>query len=74
MAKKSSSKSGGGKSKVTGMSAEDHRKMANTLNAKARIHRAMANTLNAKARIHHAKADLAEALNPPKKSSRIVNY
>lgn len=52
MAKKSS---GGAKAKPKGaMSAEDHRKVANTLQAKARI--------------HHAKADLAEALNPPKRS------
>lgn len=58
MAKKSSSKGGGGtKAKAKGvMSADDHRKVANTLQAKARI--------------HHAKADLAEALNPPKKSTR----
>lgn len=56
MAKKSSGKGGGGgKAAPKGaMSAEDHRKMANTLQAKARI--------------HHAKADLAEALHPPKKS------
>jgi hypothetical protein len=38
-----------------GMDADDHRKIANTLQARARI--------------HHAKADLAEALNPPKKGS-----
>lgn len=55
MTKKSGGKGGGGKSKGS-LSAEDHRKMANTLQAKARI--------------HHAKADLAEALNPPKKSTR----
>jgi hypothetical protein len=58
MAKKAASKGGGsGRPKPKGaMSAEDHRKVANTLQAKARI--------------HHAKADLAEALNPPKKSTR----
>jgi len=51
MAKKAS---GGSKPKPKGaMSADDHRKVANTLQAKARI--------------HHAKADLAEALNPPKR-------
>lgn len=55
MAKKSASKGGGSKSAKV-LSADDHRKMANTLQAKARI--------------HHAKADLAEALNPPKKSTR----
>lgn len=54
MAKKSSGKSASTKAKA--MTADDHRKVANTLNAKARI--------------HHAKADLAEALNPPKKSTR----
>jgi hypothetical protein len=55
MAQKSSS--GGHKAKPKGaMSAEDHRKVANTLQAKARI--------------HHAKADLAEALNPPKRKNR----
>lgn len=56
MAKKSGGKSGStGKTKPKGaMSADDHRKVANTLQAKARI--------------HHAKADLAEALNPPKRS------
>lgn len=54
MTKKSGSKSRGAKPK-TSMSAADHRKIANTLNAKARI--------------HHAKADLAEALNPPKPGS-----
>lgn len=61
MAKKSSGKSGGSKSTSKGgMSADDHRKVANTLQAKARI--------------HHAKADLAEALNPPKKGPRISSY
>lgn len=50
MAKKTS----GGKSKG-GMTAADHRKVANTLQAKARI--------------HHAKADLAEAMHPPKKGA-----
>lgn len=54
MAKKSSGKSGGRKAGPKGgMSAIDHRKMASTLSAKARI--------------HSAKADLAEAMNPPKK-------
>lgn len=54
MANKSSGKGGGGsKAKPKGvMTAEDHRKVASTLQAKARI--------------HNAKADLAEALNPPK--------
>lgn len=51
MAKKSGSKS---KPKA-GDSAAHHRKMADTLYAKARI--------------HSAKADLAEALNPPKPGS-----
>jgi len=45
-------KPAGGKSKGT-VSATDHRKMADTLYAKARI--------------HSAKADLADAQNPPKK-------
>jgi hypothetical protein len=36
-------------------------------------HRKIANTLQAKARLHHAKADLAEALNPPKKT-KILGY
>lgn len=40
------------------MSAEDHRKIANTLQAKARI--------------HHAKADLHEAQNPPKGKSNLI--
>lgn len=57
MAKKPSGK-GGGKPKA--MSADEHRKLANTLQAKARI--------------HQAKADLAEALNPPKKSTRSYPY
>ncbi len=54
MAKKSG---GGSKSKAPkgAMTADDHRKVANTLQAKARI--------------HHAKADLQEAMNPPKKST-----
>lgn len=58
MTKKSSGKStGAAKTKAkSAMTAQDHRKVANTLQAKARI--------------HHAKADLAEALNPPKKSTR----
>lgn len=59
MAKKSSGKSGGSKAKA-GMTAESHRKIANTLQAKARI--------------HHAKADLAEALNPPKPGSMRRGY
>lgn len=59
MTKKSASKGGSGvKSKA--MTADAHRKVANTLQAKARI--------------HHAKADLAEALNPPKKSTRGCIY
>lgn len=41
------------------MSAEDRRKIANTL-------------LQAKARIHHAKADLHEAQNPPKGKSNLI--
>jgi len=53
MAKKSGGGSGKGKPKHA-MSADDHRKMANTLHARARI--------------HDAKADLAYAKNPPKKS------
>lgn len=61
MAKKASGKGGGDKAKPKGsMSADDHRKVANTLQAKARI--------------HHAKADLAEALNPPKKGSTRYPY
>lgn len=61
MAKKSSGKAGGNaKAKSeSAMTAEGHRKIANTLQAKARI--------------HHAKADLKDALNPPKKS-RIHPY
>ena len=59
MAKKSSSK-GGGSKPAKGMSADEHRKVANTLQAKARI--------------HHAKADLAEALNPPKKPKGAYPY
>lgn len=60
MAKKSGGKSGGAAKSKGAMTAEGHRKIANTLQAKARI--------------HHAKADLAEALNPPKKSNRIIGY
>lgn len=49
----------GGKSKADkpkgGVSAAEHRKIAETLYAKARI--------------HSAKADLAEALDPPKAGS-----
>lgn len=41
-------------SKPKGMSADDHRKMAETLSAKASL--------------HHAKARVLEAQNPPKKS------
>jgi len=59
MAKKSGGKSKAEKPKSS-MSAEEHRKMANTLQAKARI--------------HHAKADLAEALNPPKPGSMKRGY
>ena len=54
MAKKAGGKSKAAKSKA-GDSAAEHRKMAETLYAKARI--------------HSAKADLAEALNPPKPGS-----
>jgi hypothetical protein len=54
MTKKSSGKSKAGKPKG-GVSAAEHRKMAETLYAKARI--------------HSAKADLAEALDPPKPGS-----
>lgn len=60
MAKKSGSSKGGGSKSSKGLTAADHRKMANTLNAKARI--------------HSAKADLAEAINPPKKPSRGCLY
>lgn len=60
MAKKSGSKGNAGGKSSKGMSADDHRKVANTLQAKARI--------------HHAKADLAEALNPPKKPTRGCIY
>lgn len=62
MAKKSSGKSSGsGKAKPKAvMTAEDHRKME-------QMH-------HAKARLHGAKADMADALNPPKKSGRIVGY
>lgn len=62
MAKKSNSKGGSGaKAKPkTAMTAEGHRK-------KEQMHHAMA-------RLHGAKADMADALNPPKKSSRIVGY
>lgn len=59
MAKKSSGKSGG-KAAKTVMTAENHRKIARTLQAKASI--------------HHAKADLAEALNPPKPGSMRRGY
>jgi hypothetical protein len=51
MAKKSKPASSAAKPK-SGMSAEDHRKIANTLQAKARI--------------HHAQADLHDAQHPPK--------
>lgn len=54
MPKKSHGKGGRVVSKVS-LSAVDHRRIANTLQAKARL--------------HHAKADLAEALNPPKKGA-----
>lgn len=62
MAKKSSGKGGSAtKSKSDGaMTAEGHRKIANTLQAKARI--------------HHAKADLHEALHPPKKNKHSFPY
>jgi len=50
---KSGNKSKGGSVKPKSMSAADHRKMAETLNARARI--------------HHAQADLMDAKNPPKK-------
>jgi hypothetical protein len=56
MAKKSSSKGSSGKAPKA-MSADEHRKMAQTLNAKARI--------------HSAKADLADAMNPSKKKSNM---
>lgn len=59
--KKSGGKSDGsakGKSGKSAMTAEDHRKTANTLSARARI--------------HHAKADLADALNP--KKSKLTPY
>ena len=54
MAKKS-----GGKSKASKPKGGDG----------AAHHRKMADTLYAKARIHSAKADLADALNPPKPGS-----
>jgi len=62
MAKKATSKGGhAAKAKPKGdMDADGHRKIANTLQAKARI--------------HHAKADLADALNPPKKSKGNYPY
>lgn len=62
MAKKSSGKGGSGaKTKPkAAMTADTHRKME-------RMH-------HAKARLHGAKADMADALNPPKKSSRIIGY
>ncbi len=56
MAKKSSSKGSGNKASKA-MSADDHRKIASTLQAKARI--------------HSAKADLADAMNPSKKKSNM---
>lgn len=56
MAKKSSGKGGSVKSNGS-LSPGEHRKIANTLQARARL--------------HHAKADLAEAKNPPKKGSRL---
>ena len=59
MTKKSSGKSKAAKPKA-GDSATDHRKMAETLYAKARI--------------HSAKADLADALNPPKSGSMKRGY
>jgi hypothetical protein len=55
MAKKPSK--GGGKPK--GMSADDHRKMAETLSARASL--------------HHAKARVLEAKNPPKKDKGSYN-
>lgn len=54
MAKKSSGKGSGDKSKG-GMSSAEHRKMAETYYAKARL--------------HNAHADLKDAKNPPKKST-----
>jgi hypothetical protein len=54
MQKKSGGKSKAGKPKGSASAAE---------------HRKMAETLYAKARIHSAKADLAEALDPPKPGS-----
>jgi hypothetical protein len=54
MSKKSSGKGSGSKSK-TGMSAAEHRKLAETFHAKARL--------------HSAHADLKDAKNPPKKGT-----
>lgn len=54
MAKKSSAKGGSGKSKG-GLSATEHRTMAETFYAKARL--------------HSAHADLKDAKNPPKKGT-----
>lgn len=54
MAKKSSGKASAGKSKG-GMSAAEHRRMAETFHAKARL--------------HSAQADLKDAKNPPKKGA-----
>jgi len=54
---KSGKKGGGSKSKTDAkpMSAQDHRKLAETHHARARL--------------HSAKADLMDAKNPPKKNT-----
>lgn len=54
MAKKPSGKDGAGKTKA-GMSAAEHRKLAETYHAKARL--------------HSAHADLKDAKSPPKKGT-----
>jgi hypothetical protein len=56
MTKKSGSKAKpAGKSKESGVSVAEHRKLANTYHAKARL--------------HSAKAELMEAKNPPKNTT-----
>jgi hypothetical protein len=40
----------------------------------AEEHRKAAELLQARARLHHAKADMADAQNPPKKNNRGGNY
>lgn len=57
MAKKGKSAN---KSASKGMSADDHRKMAETLSARASL--------------HHAKARVLEAKNPPKRPKGMIGY